>query len=125
MTSAHQQLLLQALAHKNSSAVNTDTQEGFRSLVAWLEHTQVMHPILYLAIHIQCSRYHSESTHTFDAQGFHLQIRHYATEDRKGLSDIASERWPAAFAKVCELQSCNDVAAVQSNDQRYPKDIFS
>ena len=47
MTSAHQQLLLQALAHKNSSTVNTDTQEGFRALVAWLEHTQVMHPILY------------------------------------------------------------------------------
>lgn len=103
MTSAHQQLLLQALAHKNSSTVNTDTQEGFRALVAWLEHTQVMHPILCVAIHIQCLRYHSENIHTFDARGLHLQIRHYVSEDRKGLSDIASERWPAAFAEVCKI----------------------
>ena len=105
MTSAHQQLLLQALAHKNSSTVNTDTQEGFRALVAWLEHTQVMHLILYLVAHIQCSRYHSKNIHTFDTRGFHMQIRHYATEDRKELSDIASERWPAAFAEVCKISS--------------------
>ena len=29
-----------------------------------------------------------------------VQIRHYATEDRKGLSNTSSENWPAAFSKV-------------------------
>ena len=42
MTTAHQQLLLQALEYKNSSAAQSETQQGFRALVAWLEHTQVI-----------------------------------------------------------------------------------
>ena len=41
MTTAHQQLLLQALKYKNSTGAQSETQQGFRALVAWLEHTQV------------------------------------------------------------------------------------
>lgn len=43
MTSTHQVLLLRALKHRDSTNVKTDTQEGLRALVKWLEHTQVLH----------------------------------------------------------------------------------
>ena len=43
MTSTHQTLLLRALKHRDITDIKTDTQEGFRALVKWLEHTQVLH----------------------------------------------------------------------------------
>ncbi len=106
MTSAHQQLLLQALAHKSSSTVNTDTQEGIQSPCgmarAYAGHAS--HPLLWPFTSNAQGITQRVYTH-LTREGCHLQIRHYATEDRKGLSDIASEGWPAAFAEVCEISS--------------------
>lgn len=52
MTSAHQQLLLQALQYKITSSVDTLSQHTFRALVVWLEHTQVMHASAHPARYI-------------------------------------------------------------------------
>ena len=92
MTSAHQQLLLQALKHKNSGAAKTETQQGYRALVVWLEHTQVNYALSGSLLIV------SGSSMTLDE--WPMQIRHYATEHRKDLSASASDNWPGAFAKV-------------------------
>ncbi|CAK0757444.1 hypothetical protein CVIRNUC_002540 [Coccomyxa viridis] len=85
MSSAHQQLLLQALRYPKLDNVQTEGCKDFRSLIVWLEHTK---------------------------------IRHYATEDRKALSDIASKQWPAAFLKYLTNLECplDLSAASASND---------
>lgn len=92
MSSAHQQLLLQALNYKNSGAAKSGTQQGYRAIVVWLEHTQVSNTLFRSLLIVP-----GDSVRLDEMS---MQIRHYATEDRKDLSESASENWPGAFAKV-------------------------